>query len=513
MKRGLLLSACLIVTFMLHSQTEEKKWNIGLHGGAVQYKGDLGNDFYKTDMPFYGFGGLSLSRYLSSHFDVSLLATKGSLGYNRSNGNFRNEFTSALLNFRFNVLGPKSPVRPYLFVGGGAILFDRNLNITEKKVDYIAPSFGAGANFKLGPTVMLNIQETFMYSNEDKRDGIKANDNDSYLFHSVGLTFNMGKNKDEDKDGVSDRYDKCLGTPAMIKVDKKGCPIDSDNDMVADYLDLCPDVAGTVALKGCPDKDGDGVTDKEDKCPEIAGTVALSGCPDKDNDGITDAEDRCPEMSGTVALKGCPDSDEDGVADIDDRCPNTAKRVTVNSFGCEMDNDKDGIMNADDRCPDAPGIASLKGCPDSDGDGVADIDDRCPTVKGNIANRGCPEITKEDIKKITQIASKIFFETNSDKLKVASLSQLDELSIILKRYDNANLTIEGYTDSQGTDAYNLTLSQKRTESVKAYLMDLGIVESRLTATGFGEAAPIASNVTTLGRAKNRRVELKTAYIK
>ncbi|MBK9045675.1 MAG: OmpA family protein [Bacteroidetes bacterium] len=57
----------------------------------------------------------------------------------------------------------------------------------------------------------------------------------------------------------------------------------------------------------------------------------------------------------------------------------------------------------------------------------------------------------------------------------------------------------------------MTLSQKRTESVKTYLMGKGIMESRLTATGFGESKPIADNAKADGRAKNRRVELKTEY--
>ena len=162
-------------------------------------------------------------------------------------------------------------------------------------------------------------------------------------------------------------------------------------------------------------------------------------------------------------------------------------------------------------CPDNAGPESLKGCPDTDGDGVADIDDRCPALKGTIVNKGCPEISVEDVKRITQIASKIFFETASDKLKIASLVQLDELSEILKRYPEANLTIEGHTDEVGKDDYNMTLSQKRTESVKNYLMGKGIFESRLAAIGYGETKPIADNNTSAGRAKNRRVELKTQY--
>jgi len=511
MKR--LLLVCVLASGMLatNAQTPDKKWSIGLHGGATQYRGDLGNDFYKTNMPFYGFGGLSVSRYLGSHFDISLMATKGTIGFHRAAGSFNQQFTSALLNVHFNILGPKSVVRPYLLVGGGAMLFDKNLNITEKKVDYIAPSFGAGVNFRLSPSLMLNVQETFMYSTNDKRDGVEADANDAYLFHTVGLKFNLGKKKDADKDGVADRLDKCPNTPLNIAVDKKGCPLDKDNDGVADYQDNCPDVAGTVALQGCPDRDNDGIADKDDTCPDVAGTMALKGCPDKDGDGIADVEDRCPDVAGSLALKGCPDADGDGVADLDDKCAGTKAGYKVDMSGCPMDNDKDGVINEEDGCPDKAGIVALNGCPDTDGDGVADNVDRCPTVKGTIANKGCPEMTKADIKKITQIASKLFFETNSDKLKVASLVQLDELVKILNRYEASNLFIGGHTDSQGADDFNLGLSQKRTESVKTYLMSKGIMESRITTTGYGETTPIADNKTALGRAKNRRVELKTSY--
>ena len=67
-----------------------------------------------------------------------------------------------------------------------------------------------------------------------------------------------------------------------------------------------------------------------------------------------------------------------------------------------------------------------------------DDDVRYPAIKGTIANKGSSEMTVEEVKKITEIASKIFFENNSDKLKVASLVQLDELTTLLKKYENAN---------------------------------------------------------------------------
>jgi outer membrane protein OmpA-like peptidoglycan-associated protein len=183
-------------------------------------------------------------------------------------------------------------------------------------------------------------------------------------------------------------------------------------------------------------------------------------------------------------LNGCPDTDNDGITDADDNCPNTVAGSKVNSRGCYLDRDNDGVTDDVDRCPD---------------------------VAGSMANKGCPEIAQKDIQMITYIGSKIFFENNSEKLKVASLSQLDELIKILSRYEAANLVIEGHTDSNGSDDFNLLLSQKRTESVSAYLISKGIPESRLSGVGLGENNPVATNTTTLGRAKNRRVELKTNY--
>lgn len=484
MKKLLLLAICFASAFMAKAQTEDKKWNIGVFGGATQYRGDLGNDWYKTDMAFYGLGGVSVSAYLAKHFDITLMATKGKIGYNRSNGRFLNDVTTASLNLKLHLFGPQYVVRPYVFVGAGGMLYDENPAM-KKRIDLAAPTTGAGFNIKLGPSVMLNIQETFMFARTDRRDGVTGGGkDDSYLSHTAGLSVNFGKKKDADNDGVADRLDKCPNTPPAVAVDKTGCPLDMDKDGVPDYLDACPDVAGLVALSGCPDKDGDGIADKDDRCPDVA---------------------------GTSAFKGCPDTDNDGVADIDDRCPDTKTGYKVDASGCAMDNDKDGIMNEDDRCPDIAGTLSLRGCPDTDGDGVADIDDRCPAIKGTLTNKGCPEITPEVELKITQIANKIFFETNSDKLKVASLEQLDQLVVILKEYESANLSIGGHTDSQGSDAFNMALSQKRTESVRLYLISKGISESRLTATGYGEGTPIADNKTAAGRAKNRRVELKTSY--
>jgi len=484
MKKILLVLFAFVCMQGSFGQTADKKWNFGIHGGSMQYNGDLGNDFYRTSQAFYGFGGVSVSRYIADHFDLNLLITKGEIGHSSSEGNFSSGVSTGTLNFRFNITGTDAVIRPYLFVGGGLMMFATNPTADKSKTDFVAPSAGAGFNFRLNPSVTFQIQETFYYSGADDKDGVTEGSNEVYLQHTVGFTFNFGNKTDADGDGVADRKDKCPSTPKDVKVNQSGCPLDRDGDDVADYIDDCPNEAGLSTLKGCPDKDIDGVADKDDECPDV---------------------------KGLVNLKGCPDTDLDGVADIKDKCPDTKVGYKVDIAGCAMDRDKDSVVDEEDACPDSVGTVALKGCPDTDGDGIANNVDLCPFVVGTIANRGCPEMTKEEVKKITQIASKIFFETNSDKLKVASLSQLDELVLILKKYEAARLVIEGHTDSQGKDDYNMTLSQKRTESVKNYLAQNGIFESRLTAVGYGETKPIADNNTSDGRAKNRRVELKTEY--
>jgi len=493
MKKLVLVCAYCLFAIVTYSQTDEKKWNFGLHGGLIEYAGDKGDGYYRTNQASYGFAGLSVSRYLAKHFDASVMFTRGELGHiDRSMpsslyqpNNFLVRVNSANLFLRGYFTKPQAIVRPYLFVGAGAIWYEAVYNIKHERFEFALPSGGVGFNFKMGPVVSLQIQEMVHYTTTDNIDHENGGGvNDLHLYHTAGLTFNLGKAKDSDNDGVSDKKDKCPGTPAGVSVDAVGCPLDKDGDGVADYLD---------------------------KCADVSGLASLNGCPDKDMDGITDNEDRCPDLFGMKNMGGCPDTDKDGVSDIDDKCPGTKTGYKVDATGCSLDNDKDGVVNEEDACPDKAGIMAFKGCPDTDGDGVADNEDRCPAVKGTINNKGCAEIAREDILRINVIASKIYFETNSDKLKLISNSQLDDLASILQRYDGVNLTVEGHTDSDGDDAYNQDLSQRRTNTVKNYLISKGIAESRLTAIGYGESQPVAPNKTAAGKAKNRRVELKTSY--
>lgn len=78
---------------------------------------------------------------------------------------------------------------------------------------------------------------------------------------------------------------------------------------------------------------------------------------------------------------------------------------------------------------------------------------------------------------------------------------------VLNRYPTRNVQVNGYTDSVGSETYNQRLSQQRAEAVKEALIADGVGTGRITAHGFGEASPVASNTTAEGRAENRRVDL------
>jgi len=110
----------------------------------------------------------------------------------------------------------------------------------------------------------------------------------------------------------------------------------------------------------------------------------------------------------------------------------------------------------------------------------------------------------------TLIVRAIDFEFNRDQLTAPARQTLDEVAHALVAQPELLVEIDGYTDSIGAAAYNLKLSQRRAEAVKAYLASQGVNAASLTAKGFGEASPVASNKTAEGRAENRRVAFRVS---
>jgi outer membrane protein OmpA-like peptidoglycan-associated protein len=115
--------------------------------------------------------------------------------------------------------------------------------------------------------------------------------------------------------------------------------------------------------------------------------------------------------------------------------------------------------------------------------------------------------TRETARGLIVNLSDVLFDSASATLKPAAREKLARMSGILVSHEGLQLEVEGHTDSVGTDAYNQLLSERRAESVRAYLVEQSVASTTVGAAGFGEGRPVATNDTAAGRQQNRRVEL------
>jgi len=224
-----------------------------------------------------------------------------------------------------------------------------------------------------------------------------------------------------------------------------------------------------------------------------------------------DKEDKCPDVAGVASNNGCPAKKVEKEVVVEE-----VKEVII------VDTDGDSVADSVDKCPNEFGTVANNGCPvvvDTDGDKVPGIVDKCPKVFGVIDNGGCPEVKTlvadsekaiEVEKTLESYAKVINFSSGKASFTSETYDALKAIQAILNEYPKAKFDINGYTDSVGSERSNQLLSEERAIAVKVYFIEKGIPASRLNATGFGEANPIATNATLDGRRTNRRVGIKVA---
>jgi hypothetical protein len=289
--------------------------SVSLGAGTLLYNGDVGKNsglnIYTRMRAGYSF---SVEQRFMKMLGVSLCGIFGKIaGEDRSSDTLMNRnFESKVMQFGLNVafhfdndLMIKSdfPIGPYVFAGFHYLMFDpygdlkdkngenyyywsdgsiRDLNessanqyiaqflvrdytyetqLKDSTTNYQRSTFvvpvGAGFKLKLSPSVEASLNGAYNIAFSDYLDNVKEGSNDSYLWTSFAVTYNIGKtskekdkytevdfsqidNYDSDNDGVKDFDDMCAGTPPNIKVDSRGCPDDDDNDGVPDYRDKEP---------------------------------------------------------------------------------------------------------------------------------------------------------------------------------------------------------------------------------------------------------------------------------
>jgi OmpA-OmpF porin, OOP family len=192
-------------------------------------------------------------------------------------------------------------------------------------------------------------------------------------------------------------------------------------------------------------------------------------------------------------------------------CPLAVVDPATGRRDCSVDTDGDGVDDTLDHCPGTPEGATVdaRGClqvrvsGDADRDGVPDAQDACPgTQRGlQVDARGCVVAQRTAVPGVS-------FEADSARLTEQGRATLDGVAQTLLAQEDLRVEIAGHTDSVGAEAFNTLLSQRRADAVRTYLMARGVDGARLTAVGYGELEPIASNDTEDGRRANRRVELR-----
>ena len=154
--------------------------------------------------------------------------------------------------------------------------------------------------------------------------------------------------------------------------------------------------------------------------------------------------------------------------------------------------------------PSTPAPRSEPVVRDSDRDGVPDSEDDCPNTPLSYAvdDSGCPIPVEE----IARVELQVNFDFDRSEVKPEYFAEIEEVTDFMAQYPDVVVTLEGHTDSQGTEEYNEGLSQRRADAVRDVMVGrFGVGASRITTVGYGESQPVASNETSAGRAQNRRV--------
>jgi OOP family OmpA-OmpF porin len=467
----ILVAVMMVMGLSSHAQDSNNPWAISFGVNAVDTRTSAGG------------GHNWLDRHFSQPFAVkdnwNILPSVSYLSVSRFVGD----------NFSFGLSGSVNKINKFVTFAPGTIGSDSRGYVVSNPGDLMY--YGVDATIKY--SFMNLISSKVIDPSLSIGGGYTFFGDSSYgtLNPGAGLTLWFTDNVGLE---LASRYKKSFGE----RVDASGTP---------DAPSHFQHSAGLIFKFGGKDTDGDGIYDKDDACPEVAGLKEFNGCPDTDGDGIQDSADECPNDFGLAALNGCPDTDGDGVADKNDACPTVFGLAALN--GCP-DADGDGIADKDDKCPTVAGPKENGGCPwpDTDGDGVLDKDDDCPTVAGPASNRGCPEVTTEALDNLKIQARAIYFNSGKSTFKAGDVpARLDAMANILKNYPNAKFSVEGHTDSDGSDEMNQKLSEDRANVVRDALLERGIKAENLNAVGFGESTPVETNKTAAGKAKNRRTEV------
>lgn len=514
-----ILTMTLLIPLMAYSQFHGYKVKGGVQGHFLYPLTELTSDQFS----WLGRGFLNVE--LAKHFGLEL-------GFGYGEWRMTDELTQypyptdlerivqtqiipVDLRLRISPFNSKG-VNPYFWVGSGVMRYIVQLgeyshNDQEpwiigtrtseiKKQNGWAPygTVGTGLEVKLADGLLFDVNAGFTYFFDDMVNNVLWGDmQDAQLNVGLGFTFGGVPDADDDKDGLLTSYEEKIGTdPYNPDTDGDGLkdgdevkkyatnPLnrDSDEDGLNDYDEVMKHTTNPMN----PDTDGDGLKDGE----EVNTYKTNPKMVDTDGDGLGDGDEVTKYKTDPLMV----DTDGDGLSDGDE-----VSIYTTNPT--KSDSDNDGLNDGDEvnRYKTNP----LKA--DTDNGTVND---------GVEVNRGTDPLNPaDDVEKRMEIGEKIVleginFETNSWVITFDSEEILQNSLKYIQQHPDESYEISGHTDSRGSRSHNLNLSQNRANSVKQWLIEHGVDESRLTTVGYGPDDPVAPNDTPENMYKNRRIEFK-----
>ena len=467
------------------------KTAVGFHGGANMWM----NNFGKREIT----GGADL--FLRHHFTL-VFSLGGMPAYAMVKAkNSTIVPTDVALSHSFlrdegwaaDVVGwlhfnPGSTFSPYIYAGVGQYWYERTAenevgvpNTLTQHTIHIPVGIGgewafskAGAfNFELGARIM--DKKTDLLTDGGKKPPLGM---DWYPTARVGVALYIGNSDDDDNDGdgLTNGYEKSIGT----SIDKA----DTDGDGLNDYEEIVKyKTKPTVA-----DTDEDGLKDGD----EVITYHTSPAERDTDHDGLADGEEVASLR--TDPLKA--DTDGDGLTD--------AEEVrTTKTDPLKGDTDGDGLT-------DAAEVRTHKTNPLKADSDAGTVNDGAEVARASNPLDPADDVPKPAVQTVEVgkaiVLEGIVFQTGKAIIEPSSENTLNQAYDVLAGNPEIAVEIRGYTDNVGKAASNQKLSQRRAESVKAWLVAKGIAASRIGVKGMGAENPIEDNSTPEGRAKNRRIE-------
>lgn len=220
---------------------------------------------------------------------------------------------------------------------------------------------------------------------------------------------------------------------------------------------------------------------------------------------MTAVRSRCRAALGLAAalLAGCTTNPYTGESQLSNTVGGAGIGAGVGAIGGYLVGDAMGVDRGRAALVGA-GIGAIGG-----GGIGAYMDNQEADLRRQLRGTGV-SVTRVGDRIVLNMPSSITFPTDGADIRPGFYGVLNSVALVLAKYDRSAVDVDGHTDAQGSDDYNLDLSQRRAESVADYLAAQRVDPRRLNVRGFGESRPVASNGSEAGRAENRRVEVAIA---